>query len=62
MKLNETKTKSIAEIMVLDKFWVNSDIFGIKKHLLKLGKSMMTSKQLMESNQNQTKPNKNEKI
>ena len=41
--------------MVQDKFWVNFDMFGIKKHVLKLRNWMVTLKQWLEPNQNQTK-------
>ena len=47
--------------MVSDKFLVNSDMFGIKKYVLKLGNWMVTLKQWLEPNQNQTKQNQNQK-
>ena len=56
-RLNQTKTKNIANTMVLDKLWVNSDMFGINKHVLKLQYLMVTSKQFLEPNPNQTKQN-----
>ena len=46
--------------MVSDKFLVNSDMFGIKKHVLKLGNWMVTLKKCLELIQNQTKPNQNQ--
>ena len=36
-KPNQAKTKNIAEAMFLGQFWGYSDIFGIKKYILKLG-------------------------
>ena len=35
-RLNQTETKNIAETILSGKFLVNSDMFGIKKHALKL--------------------------
>ena len=56
-RLNQTKTKIIANTMILDKLWVNSDMFGINKHVLKLQYLMVTSKQFLEPNPNQTSQN-----
>ena len=56
-RLNQTKTKNIAKVMVSDKFWVNSDMLGIKEHVLKLENLMVTLKQWLEPNENQTKQN-----
>ena len=44
-----------------DKFWVFCVILGIKKHVLKLGISMVTSKKLYEPVPNQTEPSSNQK-
>ena len=61
-KLDLTKPKQkYGENHGLHKFLVNSDMFGIKKHVLKLGNLMVTSEKLFELNQNQTKLNQNQK-
>ena len=56
----KTKTKNIAKTMVWDKFWVNFDMFGIKKYVLKLENWMVTLNKLFETNQNQTRQNQNQ--
>ena len=54
-KPNQTKTKNIAETMVLASFWATVTCLGIKKHVVELGISMVASDRYW--NQSKTKPN-----
>ena len=57
-KPNQTEAKNIVETMVLFyQYWALSDMVDIKKHVLKLGNSMVTLKNILAPPKpNQTEP------
>ena len=59
--MKQNKNKKNSPNHGFGQFLAYSDMLGIKKHVLKLGNSMVASDMSFEPIKNQTKPNQNQK-